>query len=420
MALAGLAGGAYSLLGSEPEPTPRPRARTVRPAPVSLPASEDTLSEEEKQAETMRVLLVQIEQTPEAIDDAWLESFCRFVSDEESLENYMAPLYDLGRERNRVYERMRQAAKKLPHGDTRYFIGQARSAIYDRDASAESLAGQAQYFLALSLFREYEGIRQAELKERERVARLGQVPSPAREDSLRFLDLDGEFAFALLKENIVLRREQLRLQEKVGGKIDEAERQLVRAYEALVVDRFLRIDQRHRSARQRLLESGGSARGVLQRTGNWKKGLGQYLLALGQDYVEVAARETTYKRRQNDAARRGFMALAMVYQMTDSGAALAGIRRINEIQRYNLWQMARANWRAAKAAAERGEVDEAQERFFRANQHYLQCLIRLEAFTQKKVRAEYRRFKHDIAQWNAERSAAVDSTKTALASGGQG
>ena len=84
LALAGLAGGAWSLLGAgqdEKVQAPRPRARAARTVTVAVPAPKDTLSEEEKQAETTRVLLVQIEQTPEEIDDAWLASFCRFVRD---------------------------------------------------------------------------------------------------------------------------------------------------------------------------------------------------------------------------------------------------------------------------------------------------------------------------------------------------
>jgi hypothetical protein len=425
LVLAGVAGGVSTLLGEASKGGQDKRRKVARPAPTKQPMAvvKDTLTEEEKAAETTRVLLAQVSQTPDRIDAAWLASFCRYISDAASLEAYIAPLNALGQQRNVAYQRLRQAAKKLPHGDPRYFIGQARAAIFDRHASLEILHGKASPMLALSLYREYDAVRQEHVKERERLVRSGKMPkaqaSSDSGDALRFLDLDDDFAFSFLKEKIALQRGVLQLSRKAGVSTDKAEADLVKAYEAIVVDRFLRIDERHQTARQRLKASGASAKPVLRRTGNWKKALEQYLLALGQDYVEVAAGETTFKRRQEAAAGRAAQALSMVYQMTHSGAALAGLRRINEIQRYNLWQMARANWRAAKAAATRGEIAAADQSYFTANRHYLQCLARLEVFTQEKVRREYRRFKSDVAAWHAERAkvTATSAMASAVADG---
>lgn len=405
LALVGLAGGGLAVL-TAPEPTPaakrvagaRPKA-VVRPAPVETPpARPPGPSQEEKEANTTRLLLAQIEGTPEQIDAAWLKDFCLYIDDEAALEAYIAQVYGLGRQRDRVDKKIRLASKKLGPADPRYYFEQARRLIYKRDTELDVLLKKARSYLALGLFRQYEKLRSEDEQERLRLVRQGKgTKAAAKADSIAFMDLDPEFAFSFFEESIALYQRTVELAEAAGEDTAELKVQLAKAREGLIVDRWVRIETGHRRARQRLKGTGSSAKAVLDRTGKWQKAIHEHLLALGMGYVAEAAAETVYKERQQEAANRAFRGLAMVYQATHSGEALEGIHQVNEIQRYNLRQMGRANWRAAKAALKRGEIDEAKRLYFIANQRYLQCLAKLEVHARDKVLAEYRLVKQEMA-----------------------
>ena len=130
------------------------------------------------------------------------------------------------------------------------------------------------------------------------------------------------------------------------------------------------------------------------------------------NYLREAANESSDIRRLRYHAEHTFQAMAMAYQRKPSGEALLALREINEVKRSYLYRMALVNWKQAREAVEQGDVDQADNLFFNANKHYLQCMSRWGEVNRKAHEAEFRRLKQEIAAWQLQKR-----TDAAAASG---
>ena len=384
-----LVGAGATLLGEEEQLAPTGKTakvgkkRSVKPVVQKPQPKERDLAAEE--AELTRILLAQIKETQDVVDEAWLTSFCRYIQDEAALEGYLNAVLETGARRDQSYKEERRRAKQMPLGDPRFFIELAKQQLYGREVNRRGM-DKAHEFLALGYDRAYH----------------------ADEEHKGVAD---DFAFSFLKEMIKLQELYRTFAIEVGDEDPRWLEEVIKAREAAIIDRFYRIKHRHVKARKEFKESGNSAALVLKQTDIWRKTVHENLLALGRVYADLAANEVLYKSRQQEYTQRAFKSLAMVYQVSYSGEALKMLRQVNKIERFNLWQMARANWKKAQVAADNGRVQEADTLYFKAVHHYLQCLARSEGQQRETLVEEYRRLKRDIAAWNANKKDAIPQSK---------
>ena len=364
-----------------------PAEETARPAPVVQEAPAELTPEEiavQDEKDIVRILLAQIEATPREIDDAWLMGVCRHIRDREAMEQYMASILADGARFQKVYNAEKAREKQAPSRNPNAYIFEARDLIYARYAgglSREKLSTQARNLLALGLRMAHENAAE---EERE---------------------VNDEILTTFFRESSALYRTLEQVATEEGRDPRPWMEEHTRLLEAAIINRYFLIQSLRAEARERYSGTGLSAQPARVRIAGWQKALSAHLMDLGRLYVGAASRETTYKLKQQEAAESGFSALAMVYRQTQSPEALRILREANRIQRYNLWQMARASWRGASEAARAGKVQQADEEYFKAKMQYLECLARLEESKKPTVVAELAALQEEIAAWMRDRAA---------------
>jgi hypothetical protein len=416
---AAVAGAAMTLLAPAPETAtpssassaPPPSVR-ARPTPAPTPAK-DELSPEQVRAQDeediIEILLAQIEATPETIDEAWLAEMCRYVANADSLELFWDRAIARGQAFSIGYLARNQKAGTVLSRNPNYYVFEAREFIYDITPDEEKLRGPAQGLLHMALVNSWESSRK-EIREKlakEQRKKVEEVELPADVG-----ELDDEVKTTFFNEYQQLYEVLRTLEdEKQNGNPRRYMADQVRIHEAAIYDRYLRYSETIRDARERYSGTAQSSKAAGVEIRRWNNAVNEHLLSLGKIYMDAALAEKAFRGRMQDYADLGFKALAMVYQRSRSGEALGVMREANRIQRYNLWQMARLAWKNARALAEEGRIEEADDEFLLAKHHYLQCLSRLERSKKPTVLDEYRRLQADITSWVTSRS--LESTAVA-------
>ena len=402
---AAIAGAVVSVMdtGSSPESVAPPPPPPTVSTPVADELSPDQVKAQDE-ADIMEILLEQVEATPANIDPGWLQSFCVNVSSREDLKQFWDTVVDEGRKYDAQYTALHEQDRVVLSRNPLYYVFEAREFIHTLEPRAKKLRRQARGLLQMAIYKSWqeslEEAREALAKEQRRKPEDVEVPEEMG-------SIDDEVKTSFFKEN--MRRLELLAEIAVaeGGNPRQYTPDRVHLLEAAIVDRFLSAQDLTVEARERYRQTSASSRPATVAIARASRAVDENLLSLGTLYVAEALAEKTFRNRQQDYALRGFQALAMVYQRSHSGAALAVMRKSNRIQRYNLWQMARVAWQNAKRAVEAGDKEEADDQFFHAKQRYLQCLSRLESSKKPIILDEYKRMQADINAWMATRGAAA-------------
>ncbi len=403
-----VAGAAMVFLTPPPAPTPPP-VSVLAPPPrrlpaKPLPAAQQELSPNEVKAQDeediIKILLAQIEATPDAIDEAWLQEMCRYVTGPDSLDAFWKEVIARGQTFGASYTSRNEKSGTVLSRNPLYYVFEAREFIYSTDPQEQKLLEPAPGLLAMAIAKSWEQsrkeIRDVMAKEQRKKAPDIVVPEELG-------SLDDEVRTTYFKEHLKLYEVLSGMAEKSGGDPRQYMRQQIRLHEASIVDRQTRLLEVMDNARQHYQGHTNSARPATVQMTRWSNAVNEQLLSLGKIYVDAALAEKAFRGLMQDYADLGFKALAMVYQRSKSGEALRVMREANRIQRYNLWQMARVAWKNAKAFAAAGRIAEADDEFLVAKHHYLQCLSRLERSKKPTVFDEYRRLQADITAWVTSR-----------------
>lgn len=386
VALGGL--GMRFLGGETPEkierqlPSLPPAAKNVqerKPEPVSPDTVSRALTQAEIQRMATRVLLERIAATPDQLDRGWLAGICQYIGDEGALQSYYGELLAQGAQWAIEYGERQKKAKKTVSTDPRFFISLARQEIYDGSPSKRRLERDGVKNLGLALLREKEAQQGLE-------------------------NIDEEFMGSFFKELMALYRVRRELAVQSGEDLQPWVVEQIKAFEAALMDRYLRMAHQEEAIRQKRTGTQASAAPDLRYVDLLRKNLDQDLLGLGRLYLEVAERETRDREKLRFHAERAFAILAMLYQRTHSSEALAGIRSVNEIQRTYLHRMAQTSWKRAQLTAADGDRQQTAENYFRATQFYNECMAKAVGLEKEEIAAEFLRLKQEIAAWHAQKT----------------
>ena len=362
-----------------------PASAPDAPPPAALSARDLAVQDEE---DITRILLGQIEQSPQAIDQKWMDEVFVHVRNRVELDAFLEEVLAHGARYNATYIERKRGTKQRLSTNPQFYIWEAQNIIrgrYKWGLTEEKLSDKARGLLAMGLYRAHENARKESEDE--------EVEVEVDDEVIAIYFLESSNTYKALQE----------VATEAGTDPDVWLEPHARLLEAAIVSRYLRLQQFSHESRERL--SGTSASGLPARVqiDQLQKSLYVHLLDLGRLYVEAATRELAYKGKQQEGAQRGFKALALVYRQTQSGDAFRMLRESNRIQRYNLWQMARASWRQARAAATAGDSATADDEYLTAKRRYLECLSRLEESKKPAVTTEFRRLQQDVAAWYAGR-----------------
>lgn len=326
-----------------------------------------------------RILLERIADTSDQLDREWLAGICQYIRDGGALLNYYEALFAQGAQWEIEYEQRQKKAKKVVSKDPRFFISLAKQEIYDDTPSKRILDRDGEKNLGLALLKEKES-----------------------QDGVE--NIDEEFMGSFFKELTALYRVRRGLAVQSGEDPQPWMVEQIKAFEVAAMDRYLRIAQREDAIRQKRTGTQMSAALDLHSMDILRRNLDQDLLGLGQLYLEMAEQETKDREKLQFYAERTFAILAMLYQRTHSGEALAGIRAVNEIQRTYLYRMARTSWKRAQLTATDGERQQASEHYFRATQFYNECMAKAVGLKKKEIATEFLQLKQEIAAWHAQKA----------------
>jgi len=365
---------------------PRPQTSTSpqdEPPPAKLSARDLAVQDEE---DITRILVDQIEQAPKAIHQKWIDEVFVHVRNRAELDAFLEEVLVHGARYNATYIERKRGTKQRLSTNPQFYIWEAQNIIrgrYKWGLTEEKLSKKARGLLAMGLYRAYENARKATEEEEEE--------QEVDDEVIAIYFVESSNTYKALQEVAI----------EAGTDPDAWLLPHARLLEAAIVSRYLRSEEFSHASRERL--SGTSASGLPARVqiAQLQKSLYVHLLDLGRLYVEAATRELAYKGKQQEGAQRGFQALSLVYRQTQSGDAFRMLRESNRIQRYNLWQMARASWRQARESATAGDSAAADDEYLTAKRRYLQCLSRLEESKKPTVTAEFRRLQQDVAAWYA-------------------
>ncbi len=360
---------------AEKPPAPAPSPAKARQDEARAPAGVDSArarpSAARSTAEATRLLLARIEQTSAKLDTGWLAGNLQYVRDAAGLLAYLEEMRLVGAQRDSLVAGEQAREKVRPGSDPRYLVEQARQQLFSGRKSAAAY-GRARDYLAVALFRQHRR-QQGDWKK-----------------------LDEVFTLALLRENAAA--------HPYSGPPGDAQvagawmREGLRAREALVMDRYLRLQEHQEKGRQQLKGTQVSAGAVVARTDLLAKGLNEALLGLGRFYAEAAQDqgEGEDEAAQQEHRDRAFRILAMLYRRTQSGDALKALRQLDSLKA-GLLQAARATWEKARQAAKAGQRERADEYYFQALQQYLQCATRLEGEERQAASQELGQLRQELA-----------------------
>ena len=367
-----------------------PKSRTAAARSGKLDLSKTKENEEkakerarsEENAQMTKILLAQIRKSPDTLDLDWIGSFAQHIDDEASFRRYFDDIERAGGKRYDNYLRRQQRSNMEPTGNPYFFLEEAKRTLFSKNSSADKMAKQGLAWLAAAYYKEQDS-----------------------KGGWEFAD-EG-FMTAFFKQSIGLYGALLDSARANNNDVERWQRVLIRTHEAKVMDRYLRIKGIRRDARDKLANTASSGARAQLSQDRMQQQINTSLLALGRYYLDEAANETSDIRRLRYHAEHTFQAMAMVYQRKPSSDALSALREVNEVQRSYLYRMALVSWQRAKEAAQSGDLAQADDYYFTANKHYLQCLSRWGAVERDAHEQEFRRLKQDIAAWQRQKRAVV-------------
>jgi len=362
--------------------------KAQKPKPAPVPETQP-LSEAERKRLMTRVLLDRIATTPEHLDLEWFAGICQYIRDEGTLKQYLEGFLNLGAQRLGAYEAEQKRAKKIPSTDPRYFINLARSEIYSSKTTKERIESECRGNLALGLYKE-------------------------KQEKEGLKNIDEEFMASFFKELLAMNQILSRLAREAGEKVEPGLVEQVKILEATAIDRHLRIVRREEMVRRKREGNQSSAAPQLLRSDILRKSLNQMLLQLGQQYLKRAEQETKDREKLQFYADRAFEILAMVYQRTQSGDALIGIRKVNDIQRHYLHRLALASWKRAQISATGGNREATAEQYFQATQRYNECMVKAVGMDREEIAEEFLKLKQEIAAWHAQQKTGAVSEEAGI------
>ena len=384
-----LVGGVMVVLqvGKE-EKKPKAKMALQAPAPVTKPVSKkEPPSPEELRQQATRIILTRIAETPTELNEDWLSRYLRYIRVEADLNAFFAEYLTLGQARSLKYYQAEKASKKLLPQDPRYFVGQATSALHAKDRTERILLKSVKENMAQALYREQE--------EAEGMENVEEV----------FM---GTFFKKLLRMYELLEE----IEEAAGGTPDRWLEEHVRTLEAAVMDRYLRVQRRLELARKKKEGTKQSVAGHLFRTDRMEKAITENLLLLGKVYHRAAAKEVMNREKHRFYSDQAFYILAMIYQRAKSGEALNVMRQVNEIQRNDIYHLARRSWKRAQLAVAANDLLKADEYFFVATRRYLQAMSQSVEGRRDSIAVEYAALRKEIARWKYRDRGADITTAT--------
>jgi len=338
---------------------------------------EKELSEAESRREVTRIILDRIAETPDELNMEWIAGIFQYIRDAAGLQTYLGEVLALGAQRAVAYEAAQRSSNKILPTDPDYFISLARRRIYATKLVRKGLEKECRENLALALYKEKE-----------------------KKEGLEHID--ERFMTSFFKGQLALYDLLYKLAVDSGEDSEPRLGQGIKVLEAFLMDRHLRVRQREELSRRKREGTEESAAPELRREDRLRMALDKHLLLLGELYLEAAEGESRDREKLQFYAEQAFAVLAMVYQRTHSDDALEGIRQVNEIQQEYLHRMARTSWKRAQLAARTGDRERANEQYFQATQHYLECMVKAVGPKKREIAEEFRQLKQELASWRAQ------------------
>ena len=334
------------------------------------------LSAAEKKAEMDSILLGQIRNSSADLDLEWLAQFGQYIRDEESLARYFDDILQRGANYNKIYTKRAEKRNWAPVTTPYYFLEKAKYVISSKTSKIRKMKREGRNWLALGYYKEHEKKEGWE-------------------------NIDELFLSVFFKERIKLFRA---LQDSALKYNRDPQSWLVeelKTYEAILVDRHLRtlVGQGREESNDGGVEGGGETLGA----DFPEREINETLIAMGKVYLNIAEKERADVSRLEHFLGLTFQSMAMVYQRQSSAEAFSAIGRINEIRRAYLYRMAQLRWRDAREAKKEGKSEQADEFYFKATQHYLQCISRWGESDRGQHIEEFRKLKREIALWENQK-----------------
>lgn len=398
-AVIGLFGGLFSSQGGEekaassPEPTSRLQVNATASSPdgevlkkrqprlqqEKKEKKKDVPSAEEDEAEMTQILLEQIRRSPDTLDLEWIASFAQFVNDEDSFRRYLDEINSKGLKRYESYLRRLERNGLAPTSNPYFFLEEAKRTRFSRKGAAKKMEKHGLEWLAAAYYK-------------EQMTKGGWAA------------VDEGFMTAFFEQSLRLYTALVDSARVRGGRLTtQWQEELIRAHEVRLMDCYLRIKSLRRNALEPLANTSDSAAVAQLNQDRMQRQINTSLLALGQYYLHEAVNESSDIRRLRYHAEHTFQAMAMAYQLKPSDEALAALRKVNEVQRLYLYRMALVDWKKAREAVDESDVDQADNLYFNANKHFLQCMSRWEEGKREAHEVEFRRLKQEIAAWQLKK-----------------
>ena len=396
LVLGGIGGGAIAVLGGSEDKQPELTAAEI--AEQKRVEAEKARQAEQEEVERLarnqakqddadirQIVEDKVAETPAEIDDRWFEGLFTSISNRDSLIAYRHGLLERGAQYDVQYSAefaTKGDGRKVQSNDPRFYINtKAGEIIHAASPPERKLRNEAKGYLALGVYREYV------LKEEVWENMRPEIMTTYFQKSVKRLEM------------------LIEIEQKKGRSAEPERQELLQVREVIAMDRYVKIGEGMKAARERFSNTTFSAAGATSRIGQWRKTLKEQLLEIGRIYVDAAAAETRYFGKRQEHADRAFKALAMVHRMKASGDALILMIKANRIQRDYLWRMAKSHWKRAKKADKSGDLALAGEEYLLAKRRYLQALSRIEGSKQKYLYKELRVLQKDIRSWYFEKNA---------------
>ena len=355
---------------------------------LKAPKDQDQLPPEisaaEKTAEMDEILLNQIRKPPADLDLEWLDKFCQYIRDKESLSRYFDDILERGAKKSIVYIRKTEKRNMAPVTIPHYFLERAKEVISSKASTVKKVKKNGRDWLALAYYTEHEKKEGWE-------------------------NIDGLFLSVFFKERIKLFQALQDSALKDGQDPESWLVEEIKTYEAILVDRHLRTLEQMRQTHEKSKDKDADGREETFGADRLEREINETLITMGNIYLNIVTKEMVNIKRLNHYSVLTFKSMAMMYRRKPSAEALSAIRQINEIRRDYLYRMAQLSWHNARAAKKAGKSEEVDEFYFEATQRYLQCMSRWGESDRGQHIKEFQKLKREIADWkNQKKSSSGD------------
>ena len=332
------------------------------------------ISAAEKIAEMDAILLGQIRDSPADLDLEWLDRFCQYIRDKKSLSLYFDDILERGAKKSIVYikktEKRNMAPVTIPH----YFLERTKEVISSKESTVKKIRKNGRDWLALAYYTEHEKKEGWE-------------------------NIDGLFLSVFFKQRVKLFQALQDSALKDGKNPDSWLVEKIKTYEAILVDRHLRTLEQMRQTHEKSKDKGAKGGEKTFGADRLEQEINETLIAMGKIYLNIITKKMADIKKLNHYSDLTFQSMAMVYQRQPSAEALSAIRQINLIQRNYLYRMAQLSWHNARAAKKAGKSEEVDDFYFKATQHYLQCISRWGESDRGQHIKKFQKLKREIAVW---------------------